>query len=218
MISPEVAGSEAPTALSVIEAIRRRRSIRRYRSDPIPESVLGELLEMTRLAPSGCNAQPWRFVVVRDEATRARLAEACTFVARRSGEVYPQRWIAGAPVVVVAWGFERDAGAIYVREGQAIVADGAEAAEDARHMGVGFQSGLLIDLAIAFDHLALAATALGLGTCWIAGLNEPKVKEVLGIPAEARAPLAMTLGYPAEWPGPRPRKQLSGIVFYDRYS
>ena len=210
-------GLETAASLRVMDAIRQRRSVRHYRSDPIPEAVLLELLEALRLAPSGCNAQPWRFVVVREEATKARVAEACAFAWRRTGDVGIQRWIADAPVVVVACGFEAQAGAIYLRGGEAVIAFDSEGAEEARRLGARYQSSLDNDLAIALDHLSLAAAAVGLGTCWIGGLNEPKLKEALGIPADVRAPLAMTLGYPAEWPDPRPRKQLSEIVCYDRY-
>jgi len=63
----------------------------------------------------------------------------------------------------------------------------------------------------------LAATAEGIGTCWIGGLNEPQLKEILGIPDDVRAVLAITLGYPASWPEARPRKSLEEIVCYDRY-
>jgi nitroreductase len=74
-----------------------------------------------------------------------------------------------------------------------------------------------VHMGIAFDHLSLAALAEGLGTCWIAGINEHKVKEILSVPDGVRASVAMVLGYPDESPDPRPRKSLEEIVCYDKY-
>jgi nitroreductase len=75
-----------------------------------------------------------------------------------------------------------------------------------------------VDLAIALDHLSLAAVEEGLGTCWIGGLNEPELKRCLSIPDDRTARLAMTVGYPASWPEPRPRKRLQEVVCYDTFS
>jgi len=77
--------------LTTKEAIEKRRSIRKYKTDPVPDEHIMELLESARLAPSGSNAQPWRFKVVKDEMTRMKLAEAA----------YGQSFISTAPVVIV---------------------------------------------------------------------------------------------------------------------
>ena len=79
------------------EAISSRRSIRRYRRDPIPEEDLTAILEAGRQAPSARNRQPWHFVAVTDKATRMKLAGACL----------GQLWLASAPVMIVAVGFPR---------------------------------------------------------------------------------------------------------------
>ncbi len=81
-----------------------------------------------------------------------------------------------------------------------------------------WESGLLVDLTIPMDHLALAAVAEGLGGCWIAGLREDKLKDILGIPANWRAPAVMPVGYPLEQPEARRRKNLEEIVFMERFS
>jgi nitroreductase len=71
-----------------------------------------------------------------------------------------------------------------------------------------------VDVAIAMDHLILAATELGLGTCWIAAFDPAAAREVLGLP-EGVEPIAFTpLGYPAEQPGPKARKPLDELVRY----
>ena len=81
--------------MSVLEIIRARTSVRSYRSDPVPEEVLRRVMEAARLAPSGKNLQPWKFILVRDERMKFRLAEASR----------NQSFIAQAPLVVVACGF-----------------------------------------------------------------------------------------------------------------
>ena len=82
--------------MEVMEAIRKRRSIRRYAPDPIPDEKLNVILEAARLAPTACNYQPFRLIVVRDAATRRRLVSACA----------GQAFIAEAPVVIVGCAFE----------------------------------------------------------------------------------------------------------------
>ena len=76
-----------------------------------------------------------------------------------------------------------------------------------------------IDLAIAMDHITLAAAAEGLGTCWIGAFHEDQVKKLLGIPDDVRAVIVMPLGYPAEAAAPRKsRKTYEEIVVHDRWA
>lgn len=81
--------------MSVLETIRMRRSVRRYRKDPIPEEALFRVMEAARLAPSGKNLQPWKFIIVKDQELKERLAQAS----------FGQHFIAKAPLVIVACGF-----------------------------------------------------------------------------------------------------------------
>ena len=75
-----------------------------------------------------------------------------------------------------------------------------------------------IDVAIAVDHLTLAAAEEGLGTCWIGAFNEREAKDILGIPESVRVVQLLTLGYPDTTPGPRTRKLFTSIVCYDKWS
>ncbi len=77
------------------EVIRTRRSIRSYKPDPIPDDVLKRILEAARIAPSGSNRQPWKFIIVKNEELKRKLAEAC----------HNQMFIAEAPIVIVACGY-----------------------------------------------------------------------------------------------------------------
>ena len=74
-----------------------------------------------------------------------------------------------------------------------------------------------VDLAIAMTNITLAATAYGLGTCWIGSFDQEEVKRVLRIPADCKVVELMPLGYPAESPEPRPRKPITEIVSYDYF-
>jgi nitroreductase len=118
------------------------------------------LTEAARLATSASNRQEWRFVIVREKATRKRLAAHQAFIGQ-------------APVIIAAC---TDA--------------------DEHKMPCG-QLSYPIDVAIALEHIALAATELGLGTCWFGDFNEKTVKQTLGIPEKIRIVELMTLGYPA---------------------
>jgi len=85
--------------MNVREAIAARRSVRKFRKDPVPDEALARVLEAARLAPSGKNLQPWKFIVVRDPETRKKLAAASA----------GQAFVASAPVVIVVCGFPSDA-------------------------------------------------------------------------------------------------------------
>ncbi len=158
--------------------IRTRRSIRGYRSEPVPEDALQRVLDAARVAPTAANRQPFQLIVVTDPSTRMRLKE-----------VYDRDWFCAAPVIIVGCA---EVAKAWRR------ADGFNAAE--------------VDLSIAMDHLILAATDEGLGTCWICHFDEVRLKQILGIPDEVRAVALTTLGFPAAEPRPFQRKSLEELV------
>ncbi len=168
--------------MDLFEAIRGRRSVRSFMDRPVEEEKLRAVLEAGRLAPSARNLQDWRFVVVRDAATRKRLAEA----ARN------QEFVGQAPVVIAACGTS-----------DMIMTCG--------------QPAYALDVAIAVDHMTLAAVAEGLGTCWIGAFYEESVKEILGIPVQIRVVALLLLGYSAQAARPTPRKKLDEILTYERW-
>ena len=152
--------------MDVLDVIRIRRSVRNYRNDPIPDSLMDKMLEALRLAPSACNYQPWRFIVVRDPKMREALAHASR----------DQMFMAPAPVIIVGCGFPAKA---YQKMG-------------------GYGNSADLDVAIAFDHLMLAAAEAGLGTCWIGAFDEKAVKRLLNLGDEVKVVALTPLGYPAE--------------------
>ena len=151
--------------MTVLEAIKLRRSVRAYASRGIPDDIMQRMRDALRWAPSACNIQPWRFILVTDEQLRRNVAHAAC----------EQMWMADAPATVVGCGSPR---AAYGRMG------GARTSVD-------------IDVAIALDHLTLAAVAEGLGTCWIGAFDEGQVKKLLAIPDDVRVVAMTPLGYPA---------------------
>jgi nitroreductase len=169
--------------MELYEAITKRYSVRAYQDKPVEQDKLDRILEAARRAPSGSNRQPWKFVVVRDAATRAKLVPACA----------DQAFIAQAPVVIAGVGTMPE-----------------------RVMRCDIP-GDPVDLAIALEHVALAAVAEGLGTCWIGAFGQDEVRAVLGIPANAKVVAVMTLGYPADKPRPPTRKAISEIVCHERW-
>lgn len=172
--------------MSILDIIRQRRSIRRYKSDPIPDETLLSVLEAARLAPSGKNSQPWKFIVVKDQKMKENLA-----VASRG-----QRFIAVAPVIIVACGYPDRS---YARQGN-------------------YMKSWSIDISCALDHLMLKAQEEGLGTCWIGAFEEKEVKPLLGIPDDVRVLALTPLGFPDEEPKDRGRKPLEEIISYEKYS
>lgn len=74
-----------------------------------------------------------------------------------------------------------------------------------------------VDLAIALDHLSLAAADRGLGTCWIGAFDRGEIAKFLGVPDDRVVTVCMTLGYPSESPDPKPRKDLKDLIHWNQY-
>ena len=198
--------------MDTLEAIGRRRSIRKFKPDPVDRGLITQLLEAARLAPSGSNVQPWKFVVVRSSQKRNLLCEAA----------YGQSMFREAPVVVVALG-DRKIFRKRLRRGKELVDIGAVDARVMETVGrvyaahqkdpAAVDRTILANCMIAIDHLTLAATSLGLGSCWVALMKADEVARVLEIP-DQMFPVAMVpIGYADQDPPPRPRYLLEEIAF-----
>jgi nitroreductase len=170
--------------MDVLDAIRLRKSVRKFLSKEVEKEKLVAVLEAGRLAPSAGNRQEWRFVVVSDGETRRRVAEAAN----------NQTFVGEAGVVIAAC-----------------------AVTDGHVMSCG-QACYPIDVAIALDHISLAAVEFGLGTCWIGAFDESRVKRILGVPAEVRVVALMALGYPVDSSVvSKKRLAFDEIVKYERW-
>jgi F420 biosynthesis protein FbiB-like protein len=200
------------TADSLLALLRSRRSIRRYRADPIPRAAIDQLLEAATWAPSAHNRQPWRFAVITALEVKERLASAMGVRLRadrmRDGDSpdaierdarRSHARIVNAPVVIVACLSMRDMDR-YPDERRAS-AERTMAAQS---------------VAMAAQNLLLTAHALELGACWLcAPLFCPEtVSEALALPVDWEAQALITLGYPADTGKPRGREDVRSKTFY----
>lgn len=201
--------------MDVYSAIKKRRSIRNYKPDRIPDEIMEKLLDAMRLAPSGGNRQPYRFIIVQDQDTKGKIAAACRWY---PGRPQGQDFIAEAPVVIVACGSVNNAVVRYYTDEGVTLATGWDVPAEVDRNQADYQSVMELDLAIALDHLTLVATEEGLGTCWIAALDEREIKKLLSVPDDKRVLVVMPVGYTDSWPEPRPRKPLEKIICYEKYS
>lgn len=205
--------------LTVWEAIKTRRSIRRFVPDDVPDEMINQILEAARLSPSGSNSQPWRFLVVRDAEKRKELRRICM----------NQRFVEEAPVVVIAfvdlersmqkarqtrWQefqtsdiFESLSGGLGERQ----LWERMTAAADPPREAV--LPSALSNTYIAITQMILMATALGLGTCWLAGFNPAEINPLFGL-SDTLVPVAVVpVGYPAgKIPPERPRVPFDEIL------
>jgi len=184
--------------MEVFEAIRTRRSVRRFLDKPVEEDKLQKILDAVRMAPSWANRQCWRFVVVKDAAMREKISELSyveSFFAPLGYKANPsKKGVAEAPVVIVACADPEQSGVIWS------------------------QYYYLTDIGIASQNLMLAAHALGLGSVFVGVFDEEKLKELLSIPPNIRVVGVFPVGYPREEKkeGP-PRKPLSELVFAGKW-
>ncbi|HOK56061.1 MAG TPA: nitroreductase family protein [bacterium] len=170
------------------EVIKTRRSVRNYKKDSIPDDVLKRVLNAARIAPSGNNRQPWKFIIIKDRKIKEKMIALCD----------GQEFVAESPVLIVACGKN-----IHYNRG--------------RWMG---DYSVIVDVAIAVDHLTLAARAEGLGTCWIGSFDNEGIKKFLGIPEDVNVVALTPLGYPENpnvFKETKNRKSLEEIICYDKW-
>lgn len=173
--------------MEIFQVFRDRRSIRKYTDAPVEREKIEQVLHAARLAPSWKNLQCWRFLVLTDPARKEALLSA--FAEDNPG----RKAFLQAPVAIV------------------VCADPVES--DVSH-GIDY---FVADAAIAFEHICLAAHALGLGSCWMGLFDETDMKAKLGIPEHMRVVGVTPLGYPDQEPKPRPRKALHEIAFFNEW-
>ncbi len=187
--------------LTVKEAIEKRRSIRKFKSTPVPDDLLNQILEAARLAPSGTNRQPWRFQIIKEGPLKKKLIEEGTFGSEALNT---------APVIIVC-GPEM----LTFVKGHKLAPPGGEyfgaENEDPEELKK-FSPDANMYTAIAITHMTLMATALGLGTCWVQRIKFGQVARILGWPRHMSVLTLLALGYPDEDPPPRPRVSMETII------
>jgi len=179
----------------LIDIIKQRRSIRSFLDKPVERERITQCLEAARLAPSACNMQPWRFIVIDDRELKERFCKEAF-----SGIYSMSSFTKTAPVIVAVISEKQK---FATKVGSAI-------------RGTQF---CLIDIGISCEHFVLQATELGLGTCWIGWFDEKKAKKVLSIPHSEKIDTLIALGYYENVQNQQApnRKSFSEIVSFNKY-
>ena len=197
----------------VYDALRERRSVRKYLARPVPKKTIKEVLVAAGWAPSAHNAQPWRFIILADALVKRELAEAmaeswAADIAKDGLNIEPEKFkfrverFATAPVLILA----------------CLTMDGMDNFSDEKRQkcerDLAMQS-----LAAALENMLLAAHAKGLGACWFCapGFCKETVRKVLKIPDDVEPEALIAMGYPAEEPPVPSKKPLGDYCFRDRW-
>ena len=154
---------------NVFPAIRYRRSVREYDPRPIESWKMQFIIEAARLAPSSTNSQPWRIIVVTDQALKDEIAQATPVGINR----HP--WMNTAHAIIVLCSAKSGVQKI------------------AQFIGKNYA---LVDIGIVGEHLVLTAAELGLGTCWVGWFHKTKTKRLLHIPPSWEVVCLIPVGYP----------------------
>ena len=175
------------------KVILDRRSIRKYEERPVEREKIDACLQAALLAPSACNSQPWHYIVIDDPKIKEAFCKEVF-----TGVYAMSKWAEKAPVLV------------------AVVSDRGNFTS---RIGNFFRRTefYLVDQGISGEHFVLRAHDLGLGTCWIGWLNSNKAEKFFKLPKGKKIEHLISVGYPAEAPAPRPRKEFAQSVRYNEY-
>jgi nitroreductase len=177
----------------MLEIITSRQSDRRYNDKPIDKEKLDRITEAARMAPSACNGQPWKFVVITDPVLISKIAEACSEKLVRMNTFVDQ-----APALIIVI---RERSNITSQVGATIKAKDYS----------------LIDIGIASENICLQARAEGMGSCMIGWFDENRVRKILSIPRSKRVELIITLGYSLSELRTKKRKPAKEVISYNKY-
>jgi len=206
---------------AAIKVIQDRRSVRNFTDEPIADQDLDLILEAARLAPSGENAQPWRFIVVKDELMRKKMGAIAgggssrRFTAEFVTKKMQERFANLEDEAKKQAAFQK------LTTGQ-VSAFMAEAPVNIVVCGKKDVWDTPYDTSAAIENILLMVTALGLGACWVIApcidiRDEDRIKGLLGIPEEFKAVSILSIGHPARAHKPRPRMPLKELVFTEKW-
>jgi nitroreductase len=168
--------------VELFETIRTRQSVRAYQSKEIPAEDLEAVLSTANQAPSAGNLQAYEIYVTRDPALKRALAKAAS----------NQDFLAQAPVVLIFCTHPARSATRYGKRGQQLYC--------------------LQDATTAIAYAQLAATALGLATCWVGAFDDEEVAQAIDLPPGQHPVAILPIGYPAESPRQASRRSLTDLV------
>ena len=173
------------------ELILKRQSDRRYAPKPVAREHILKCLEAARMAPSTCNSQPWKFIVVDDRSKLIQISDAAIGLGMNKFTVQ-------VPVLVAV-----------VQENMNLEAKAGAVVKDKDYS--------MMDLGMAVENFCLQAAELGLGTCIMGWFDEKKVKDVLGVPRSRRVQLLISLGHPDGPTRNKVRKTIEDMSSWNKY-
>lgn len=179
--------------IKMLELITSRQSDRKYSEKPVEKDKLERIIEAGRMAPSACNAQPWKFIVITDPDMLKKIASAASDAA-----LMMNMFVSQAPVIIVV-----------VRE-----RPNFSSTISSKIMRKDYS---LIDIGAASENICLQARAEGIGSCMIGWFNENKVRKILGIPDKKQVALLITLGYSLSEQRHKKRKSPDEVISYNKY-
>lgn len=180
--------------MDFMKVIQERRSIRKYKSNQVPDEIIREILDAARRSPSWANTQVWRFIVVKDQTVKEKLQSTLkpTNPALRA--------IVDAPIVIC----------IAAQRGLSGYSQGQPATDKG--------DWFMFDCGIAMEHIVLTAWNFGLGTVHVGLFDAPKAEEILNIPPEYSIVEMTPLGYFDDPTSKQtPRKPMEEIVFLNTF-
>jgi nitroreductase len=182
-----------PGSNEMLSIIRMRQSDRSYSDKPVEKEKIDRIVEAARLAPSACNAQPWKFIVVTDPTIREQIAEAAS---------------------AKALGMNT-----FVSQAQALIVIVREKPNLSSRIGASVKNKdySLMDIGIASGFISLQACAEGLGSCIMGWFNEKLVRKILSIPTGKRIELIISLGYPSKEYREKKRKPPVEVISFNKY-
>ncbi len=177
--------------MKVLKEIEERRSIRKYKNQPIADEDIYHIMEAARLAPSGSNTQPWKFMIVKDEEVKKRIVNVD----------HKQEWMLSAPLFIVC--LADMTSRVDVTQADCVVNE-SSADENLKL--------IIRDTAIAISYMLLEAQHRGIGTCWTGWYEQQQMRDAIGVPEYFYVSGILTVGYADESPVQRPRRKLEDIL------
>lgn len=173
--------------MELFNAIKERRSVRAFKSTPIPNELIDKIIEAGRWAPSAGNCQAREFIIIENVEVKKRLCEAAL----------NQHFIEDAPVNIVVCANEQMSSGRYGLRGTEFYC--------------------LLDAAASVQNMLLAIHALGLGACWVGAFNDTLIIDALGLTEYHKPVAIIPFGYPDETPRKPPRRPFNDVVHVNRY-
>ena len=178
----------------LMDAIKGRRSIRKYQEKEIPEAALRQILESIQWSPSWANTQCWEVIIVREAVMKERLQDCF-------GPNNPaKKAMLQAPIIIGICGKLKVSG--FYKE----------------RADTKFGDWFMFDLGLATQNLCLTAYSLGLGTVIVGAFDHNKAKEILGVGPDFELVVLLPLGYPSKDARPPKRREIDEFVHYDMFN